>query len=336
MATYDVHDYARMAADARRLRAYAEALRSAVRPGAVVVDVGAGTGVLTLLACRFGARRVFAIEPNESIVMAANLAAENGFSERIEFLQVDARSVNLPERADVVVSDLRGALPAYGDHFDVIRHAREHFLAPGGVLIPESDRLMMAVAECDDLYEHALGPATGPEGLTFGAVRQHLANCITTDRTRPLGAKNLLTTPTPWAELDYRRILPAPIEGAARCLVERFGTGHGIALWFEATLADGVRYSSAPAHDAVYSRAFLPWPRPIPLESGDSVSVEFWCQAAGEPWGWTTTIDGTRAGSLTFRQSSFLAALSPPGRTGASLGKPRSTKMRRKAPRRAR
>ena len=51
-----------MLGDRVRLRAYDEAMRRTVRPGDVVVDVGAGTVVLSLLALRHGASHVYAIE----------------------------------------------------------------------------------------------------------------------------------------------------------------------------------------------------------------------------------------------------------------------------------
>src|SRR5437870_11229737 len=75
---YSVADYGIMIADRVRMEAYMQALRSAVRPGGVVVDIGTGTGIFALLACRFGARRVYAIEPNDAIQVAREIARANG------------------------------------------------------------------------------------------------------------------------------------------------------------------------------------------------------------------------------------------------------------------
>src|SRR5712692_2722385 len=103
-----------MIADHVRMGAYAQALREAIRPGAVVVDIGCGTGILSLLACQRGARRVYAIEPDASIELARTVARDNGYADRIVFLQDRSLRVSLPERADVIVSDLRGRLPLSG------------------------------------------------------------------------------------------------------------------------------------------------------------------------------------------------------------------------------
>ena len=64
---YILHFYGRMLADTPRMNAYVEALRRSVTPDSVVLDLGSGPGVFALLACKFGARRVYAIEPDNTI-----------------------------------------------------------------------------------------------------------------------------------------------------------------------------------------------------------------------------------------------------------------------------
>src|SRR5512134_1995909 len=81
-----------------RLDHYAAAIAARVRPGDTVVDLGAGTGILSFLACRAGARRVYAIEAGESLEFARLLAARNGCSDRIEFINKPSTHVVLPER----------------------------------------------------------------------------------------------------------------------------------------------------------------------------------------------------------------------------------------------
>ncbi len=69
-----------------------------------------------LLACKFGAKKVYAIEPNDAIDLARALTEANGFAGRIEFIQGISTTITLPERADVIVSDLRGSVPLFGQH----------------------------------------------------------------------------------------------------------------------------------------------------------------------------------------------------------------------------
>jgi len=118
-----------MIADEVRMAAHRAAMQRAVRQDSVVVDLGAGIGVMSLIACQLGARRVYAIEPNDLVEVARELAAANGFANRIQVIQEPADRVSLPERADVVVSDLRGMLPFHGLHVPALVDARQRFLS---------------------------------------------------------------------------------------------------------------------------------------------------------------------------------------------------------------
>ena len=134
--TYNLSDYGRMIVDDVRMDAYAYALKAAVTPDSVVLDIGAATGIHALLACKFGARQVYAVEPNDAIHLARQIAAVNGFAGRIEFIQDLSTRISLPELADIIVSDMRGVLPLFGQHIPAIVDARQRHLAPGGRLIP--------------------------------------------------------------------------------------------------------------------------------------------------------------------------------------------------------
>ncbi len=310
---YRLHDYARMIADEARMGPYVRALQAAVRPGAVVVDIGTGTGILALIACRLGARRVFAIDTNEAIEVGRELARENGAEDRIVFLHEDARKVVLPERADVIVSDLRGALPLFGDHLAIIADARDRFLRPGGILIPKRDRLMVAVVQHEQLYEWALGPALGPLGVTLEAMRARLCNATLRDRADgPLRAANVISDAVSWGALEYATVQPRPIAGDAKVQIKRSGTGHGLVVWFDAEVAGEGGFSNAPGQENSYGRLFLPWPRPLALTAGDTIQVELWAQANGEPWGWNSSLRTVSGALETFKQSSFLSLPSKP------------------------
>lgn len=155
MYSLDVHGA--MIADEIRTGAYARALEQTVRPGSTVVDLGAGSGIMSLLACKHGARKVYAIEPDEVIEVAKELARENGFADRIEFIRDISTKVTLPERVEVIVADLRGVLPLFHTHLPSISDARERFLAPGGTIIPRCDTLWAGVVESPEAVADLLG-----------------------------------------------------------------------------------------------------------------------------------------------------------------------------------
>lgn len=84
---YSIAGYGRMIADSVRMEAYSRALRQCIRPSSVVIDLGAGTGIFSLLTCQYGARRVYAIEQDDAISVARAHAAANGYADRIVFVQ---------------------------------------------------------------------------------------------------------------------------------------------------------------------------------------------------------------------------------------------------------
>src|SRR5690242_20462756 len=150
---YSLDDYGSMISDADRFGAYGAAIAAAVQLGDVVVDVGCGPGMFSLLACQAGARQVYAIEAAEVIQVGRQLATANGFAERIRFIEGDSRRIELPEKARVVISDIRGALPLFQHSIESILDAQNRFLATGGVLIPQRDTLYAAIIEAKSFYE---------------------------------------------------------------------------------------------------------------------------------------------------------------------------------------
>src|ERR1700682_5750408 len=87
---YSLRDYAEMIADTDRFGSYVKAIAQGVRPGDAVLEIGCGPGVFALLACRAGARRVYAIETEDVVHFARQLAAANGLADRVEFIQNDS------------------------------------------------------------------------------------------------------------------------------------------------------------------------------------------------------------------------------------------------------
>src|SRR2546423_7448973 len=142
---YSLHFYGQMLADASRMDAYAAALRQTVKPDSVVMDLGSGPGMFALLACKLGARRVYAVEPDNVIGLARETAMANGFADRIEFFESLSTKITLPEPANIIISDLRGVLPWFQQHIPSIIDARKRLLARRSVLIPRRDILWGAI-----------------------------------------------------------------------------------------------------------------------------------------------------------------------------------------------
>ena len=300
---YSLHFYGRMLADTPRMNAYVEALRRSVTPDSVVLDLGSGPGVFALLACKFGARRVYAIEPDNTINIAREAAVANGFADRIEFFQSLSTEVTLPEPATIIISDLRGVLPWFQRHIPAIIDARTRLLAPGGTLIPCTDFLWAAVVEAPERFEEIVGPwAHNQFDLNLVAGLSRITN---TWRKTRIEAGELLTEAIHWTRLDYYEVNSADVDAEISWRAARSGTAHGIAIWFEAEMAEGIGFSNRPgAEELIYGQGFFPFPRPVPVSEGERIHLRLRADLveADYVWSWTTDFTDQKIG---FKQSTF-------------------------------
>lgn len=300
-----------MIADVDRFSAYAAAIAQAVRPGDVVADIGCGPGMFALLACRAGARRVFAIDPDPVIDVGRQLAQANGFQDRIEFIQQDSRRINLPEPANVIISDLRGVLPLFENLVPSLADARKRFLAPGGVLIPRCDDLKVAVVETRSFYRSLVEPwqQAGP-GLDLSPAAPLILNDV--HKTR-LQADELLTDPQLLHSLDYRASIGTGIAADFIFSAKRHGIAHGVCIWFETQLFGNIGFSCAPGCSpaSVYGQLFLPWLSPFPVSEGEHIDVRLNADlVSGEyVWRWQAKCPvGYGEPRICIQQSTFQSA----------------------------
>jgi len=303
---YSLDAFGRMMGDHPRMSAYETAIARAVRAGDAVLDLGCGPGIMAMLACRAGARRVYAIDTNPVIDLGRRLAALNGMADKIEFLLGDSRRVELPERVNVIVSDIRGVVPLFGHALATLKDARDRLLAPGGCMIPVKDVLIATVVEASEQYEELTVPWLS-RGFDFSAVLPLLLNSPYRARA---GSQRILSNPLPWLTLDYAHGASERAAADIRLVIEQDGIGHGLALWFEATLFEDIGYSTKPEyHENISGRRFLPWLAPVPLHAGDAVEVSLRADLVGSDyiWRWDTRIPGRGSRKeITFKQSSFL------------------------------
>jgi protein arginine N-methyltransferase 1 len=117
----------------------------------VVLDVGAGTGILSMFAARAGARKVFACECSSINVQTRQIVADNGFADVITVLS--GRVEDLPalpegiEKVDIIISEWMGYCLFYESMLNTVLLARDRWLAPGGLLFPDRATLYLTAIE---------------------------------------------------------------------------------------------------------------------------------------------------------------------------------------------
>ena len=309
MYFYDLSGYGKMIQDQIRTSAHQQAMARAIKPGDVVVDLGAGTGLFTLHACRLGAKLVHAIEPNPVIQVAREIVQANGFSDRVAFHQAMSFDVELPQRADVVVTDPRGVLPLKEQAIPTIIDARRRLLKPGGVLIPQRDTIWAALVEANEIYstDYEDPWRRSNDGFNLEAARQRGVNAVSRHH---LKGGQLLSVPVPWATLDYRTVDTASVDGTMALEVVRPGVADGFILWFDSELIDGINLSNAPGKPKlIYGQLFFPMQEPLRVLGKQLITVDVRADLIGDNyvWQWTTVANCSTTSDkiIRYHQSSF-------------------------------
>ncbi|MGA9161911.1 MAG: 50S ribosomal protein L11 methyltransferase [Actinomycetota bacterium] len=240
-----------MICDRVRTEAFRRAIDSVVRPGDVVLDVGAGTGILSLFAARAGAARVYAVERTTVAVLAQELASANGVAEIVRVLHGDVVDIELPERVDVIVSEWLGGFGIDEGMLAPVIAARDRWLKPGGAMIPNS-----VTAWAGLVHDRHLGETVGflrddPYGLRLdGLVEMTLNEIIYSGTYRHLTEADMRSEPGRLWTTDAGGIsleqAEAPHEAETLLQVRDPGTANALALWFSAELASGVSLSVGP------------------------------------------------------------------------------------------
>jgi len=286
-----------MVIDEVRRKAYLRAMKGRITRESRVLDLGCGTGFFTLAALEMGAKHVVGVEVLDSVRLLPKVVAANGYEDRCELYEGDVRDLDMSP-FDLVISDMRGAVPLYGEHLDVLTHVHQHLLHPDAELLPRRDRLRASLVSLPEWYDRQVAPWNIDSH--DWAPYQELVLSSPVRRSR-IAHEACASAPIEWGAVDYH-----DLESLAQ---RHFGGGfdthalhdgevHGIALWFDAAIADGVEYSTEPSDYApTYGRMFHPFAQPLLLRANEPISVQIAAHRTATGWSWewgASSAAGTR------------------------------------------
>jgi type I protein arginine methyltransferase len=265
LAGIDYHR--RLLADEVRTLAFRDAIQACVGADDVVVDVGAGTGILSLFAARAGARKVYAIESTAVAHLARQIVRDNGLEDRIEVLHADARTVSLPEPATVLVSECLGNFLMSDGMIGTLQTCAR-LLAPGARILPASVDLLMAPGSVGPLMGQ-LSAWTDPlYGFRFDACTGSAQNDIYRAHVPPacLGTEGQSV-----ARWNLTHPLP-PGPWSAQWTFERDQLIDGVVGWFTADLGPKVpALNTGPGVTTHWGQTLFPLP-PTQVDAGDTMT----------------------------------------------------------------
>ncbi len=256
--------------DRVRTEAFRQAIEAVIRPGDVVVDAGAGTGILSFFAAASGAGRVYAVEIDPLLV--DGLRTSIGLNELDDVVKVVPGNVldaDLPEEVDVYVGELIDTGLLDEMQVEVVNALRARgVIGPASRLIPSRYTTFAELVTVDDTFY----------GFHIAAPKHEWPFYANPDPTWCETAITPLTSREAVAQVDFGR----PIDPTISRLVRLTGTSDGVAnairLSGECQLAPGV---SLGATNAFNGDKLLHLPNSVPIAAGEIVGLRIEYELGG-------------------------------------------------------
>lgn len=279
--------------DRARTSALLTGISEVVRPGDIVVDIGTGTGVLAVAAARAGARHVYAVEASAIGEMAQAVFEVNGLSERITLVRGWSTHIDLPERADVLVSEIIGNDPLGENVLEVTRDAHRRLLKPGAHLVPSKVRILglpVTIPEAE-LFKRVLTTDNLKSwrswyGIDLSPMARVKQEGPPSFNILPHTARDwdTLSKPILLAQVDLGQVDRLMVDSTVTVEAVRPGTLNGLLVYFELDLGPGTTLSTHPARvDEDNSWFCKVWGvEPLSLRTNDPFNVTYQYRATGK------------------------------------------------------
>jgi len=281
--------------DPVRQAAFQKAIGKAVRPGDVVVDLGCALGNFSVFACRAGAARVYAVEAAGIIGVAKEVVEANGCGDRVTFLRGRSTSLDVPERADVVIFEDFSTTFVSPDVVRTVADAVGRWLKPGGVLVPPRGRIWVAPVEDAHGHRELDRFAWTGERVFDVDVSPSRRMAFATSHPRQLKPGALLAEPTLAGEVDLAKLSSAAFKVEASVEVTRMGAIHGLLLWFDLDLGGEWLLAGPLGPEAVWPQVLFPFSEPPLAEAGQVVELTLEAGPFGQEqvWSWRVAVGET-------------------------------------------
>ncbi|GFS32003.1 protein arginine N-methyltransferase 6 [Nephila pilipes] len=249
----------------------------------VILDVGAGTGILSLFCAQAGAKRVYAIEASDIAEEAVKVVAKNGFSERITVMQVKIEDAELPEKVDVIVSEWMGYMLMYESMLPSFLFARDRWLKKDGYLFPQEVRIYIAPISDHQEYEYSVEfwrkvedaykvdmsalASTAAEQMRAAvhvmsvdpaAIQSH-ASCVTSMHLATLGQD-----------------ISECAQGSFSCSCFGRTVVHGFVIWFTVHFPNDIMLSTSPYERETHWEQSVLYIPPVNVEQDTVISGKLW------------------------------------------------------------
>ncbi|KAI9500480.1 S-adenosyl-L-methionine-dependent methyltransferase [Coemansia spiralis] len=156
-AHFGIHE--EMLKDEVRTMSYRDSIlkNRAIFKDKIVLDVGCGTGILSMFAAKAGAKHVIGVDMSNIIDKAKLIVEENGLADKITLLKGKMEEVELPfDKVDIIISEWMGYFLLYESMLDTVLLARDKYLQPNGMIFPDTATMVISTIEDGEYKEEKL------------------------------------------------------------------------------------------------------------------------------------------------------------------------------------
>ena len=265
-----------MLQDRPRTELFRDGLYEVVKPGSVVMDMGAGTGILSMFAAKAGAAAVHAIESTEIANWGRQIAAANDL-DQVTFHQIEADHLDLDTKADVIVSEWLGYFVYSDGMYPAVAKLRDRYLKPDGAMVPSHvDILLAPMAEDPATANVPAYWTTDPYGFNYAPLlKEELRGPIAENRV--VSPDVLIAEPHTIKKIDCGRDRAEDIMFSHTGVFEltRDTTLTSFCGWFTCQLSPSVLLDTGPhAPETHWQQRIFPV-EPFPVRNGDTLEYTF-------------------------------------------------------------
>jgi len=138
----------------------------------LVLDVGCGTGILSMFAVKAGAKHVYAVDCSDIVHQANQIIMDNGMQDKITIIQKKVEELDLPCKVDIILSEWMGYFLLYESMLNTVIWARDHFLAPEGILLPDRASLFIAGIEDEEYKQDKIDYWDNVYGFNMSCIKK--------------------------------------------------------------------------------------------------------------------------------------------------------------------
>lgn len=293
-------------ADQVRNEAFFAALKAAIVPGkSIVADIGAGTGLLGLMASKLGAKEVFLFETAEVAGVAAAVLKANKAK---HCHLIPCHSTEFQDRlaVDIIVSETLGNYALEENIIATLADARQRFLKPGGKVIPAGIIQYVAPIVTPRIdAELRVWDRVG-HGLDLSVAQTMSLNNAYVRALQPADVLDGCRSAMVWDEIDLTSETKSKRRGEAEWRLPRPAKIYGFATWWKVELVPGIGFSTGPLSPRTHwEQLYFPLLAPIDANASDVIAIDLRSSSseeAGTHLAWTA-VHKNPAGKVLARQA---------------------------------